>query len=229
MSIVIVTGAGISAESGIRTFRDANGLWEDHRIEDVATPEAFRRQPEVVHRFYNQRRRQLTGGIQPNAAHYALAELEQKYRGDFLLVTQNVDNLHSRAGNTKLIHMHGELLKLECEGCGAIISHTDDADTSTRCRSCHTPLRPHIVWFGEMPLRMDDIMAALDQCEIFAAIGTSGNVYPAAGFVQAAYRAGAHTVEINVEPTTKASLFTEVRVGPATEQVPRWVADVLGR
>lgn len=229
--IVVLTGAGISAESGIRTFRDANGLWEDHRIEDVATPEAYRADPALVHRFYNARRRQLLfGDVAPNAAHEALARLEAEFDGDVLLVTQNVDDLHERAGSQAVVHMHGELLTSRCLACDAVVETRGDVDASTTCPACDGVggLRPNIVWFGEMPLEMDRIFAALERCDTFVAVGTSGNVYPAAGFVQVANAAGAHTVEINLEPSWVNTDFTESRLGLASIEVPRWVDEVLG-
>lgn len=225
--IVILTGAGISAESGIRTFRAADGLWEEHRIEDVATPEGFQADPALVHRFYNERRRQLVSGVEPNAAHDALARLEREHPGSVLLVTQNIDDLHERAGSQNLIHLHGELLALRCVACQAVTERRDDSSVDDRCTGCGGALRPHVVWFGELPLSMDEIYAALESCDVFAAIGTSGNVYPAAGFVSVASRAGARTVELNLEPSEVASGFDEARYGPASVEVPRWVDEVL--
>jgi len=228
--VVVLTGAGISAESGIRTFRDAGGLWENHRLEEVATPQAFQRNPRLVRRFYNLRRRQLDDPeVAPNAAHHALVKLEQALGEDFLLVTQNVDDLHARAGSRRLIAMHGELRKARCEGCGAIQPAVTDLDEHSPCDHCPARgrLRPHIVWFGELPLAMAEIEQALAQCTLFAAIGTSGSVYPAAGFVELARRAGAETVEINLEPSDRHSVFDRHCIGPAGEQVPRWVASVL--
>jgi NAD-dependent deacetylase len=225
-SIVILTGAGISAESGLRTFRDADGLWENHRVQDVATPEAFRRNPELVYRFYNERRRSLAN-VQPNAAHLALARLEQEWEGDLLLVTQNVDDLHDRAGSKRLLHMHGELLKARCETCGSVPVWPGDLDADSRCPGCaRGPLRPHIVWFGEMPLEMDRIYSALERCELFLAIGTSGHVYPAAGFVEA-IPPGARSVELNLERSLMASAFREAYTGKATELVPAFVDGLL--
>lgn len=225
-SIVILTGAGISAESGLRTFRDANGLWENHRVEDVATPEAFHRNPALVHRFYNERRRSLPE-VRPNAAHAALARLEQAWAGEILLVTQNVDDLHDRAGSRSLLHMHGELLKARCLACRAVHPWTGDLDADDRCPTCrHGRLRPHIVWFGERPLEMDRIFEALDTCGLFVAIGTSGHVYPAAGFV-AAVHPRAHTLELNLEPSQVVDAFLEHRTGRATELVPAFVAELL--
>lgn len=229
-NIVILTGAGISAESGIQTFRAADGLWENHRVEDVATPEAFKRNPERVHRFYNERRQHLLSGIQPNAAHLALAKLEAAFSGSVTLVTQNIDNLHQLAGSKSIYPMHGELLKIRCNATGKIVDC--DADTSPQqlCECCHEPgnLRPHIVWFGEMPLYMDVIDRRLSQCDLFIAIGTSGNVYPAAGFFQTAKYHGAHTVELNLEPSTSGSSFDEQHYGMATEVVTEYVDALLG-
>ncbi len=226
-NIVILTGAGISAESGISTFRDHNGLWERHRFEDLATPEAFRRDPHLVHRFYNLRRAQLKS-VAPNAAHIALAELQRAWegRGDFLLVTQNVDDLHERAGSRKLIYMHGEIRKLRCGACGDIVAHEEDAGPALVCSACGRDgkMRPDIVWFGEMPYRMDEIYAAIEQADIFAAIGTSGVVYPAAGLVDAANHNGrqCETIEINPKPT-ESKAFRNVIVETAVNGVPKWV------
>jgi NAD-dependent deacetylase len=224
--IVILTGAGISAESGIRTFRATDGLWEEHRVEDVATPEGFVRDPELVQRFYNQRRYQLQQpDIKPNAAHYALAKLEHLLGDNFLLVTQNIDNLHEKAGNRRIIHMHGELLKARCCQTGQIIEWKGDLTTDDRCHCCQfpQPLRPHIVWFGEMPLGMEVIYQALSSADIFIAIGTSGHVYPAAGFVHEAKLAGAHTVELNLEPSQIESQFDEKHYGAATKIVEKYI------
>jgi NAD-dependent deacetylase len=226
-SLVILTGAGISAESGIKTFRGGDGLWENHPIEDVATPEGFIRNPDLVQRFYNDRRKQLAD-VQPNAAHHALAELEQGWPGPFLLITQNVDDLHGRAGSKSLLHMHGELLKVRCLSCQKVAHWETDVLPGSQCPSCHLSgkLRPHIVWFGEVPLGLDDIGAALQDCDYFAAIGTSGHVYPAAGFVQWAGPT-CRTVEINLEPSLVNSAFKESRQGPATQTVPTWVQEML--
>jgi NAD-dependent deacetylase len=225
--IVILTGAGISAESGLRTFRAADGLWENHRVQEVATPEAFRRDPSLVYRFYNERRRSLPT-VRPNAAHLALARLEREWAGEVLLVTQNVDDLHDRAGSRNLLHMHGELLKARCQGCGTTHPWPEDMDHDSRCPTCgRSPVRPHIVWFGEMPLEMDRIYRALDRCDLFVAIGTSGHVYPAAGFVEAV-GPGTRTVELNLEPSLVASAFQEARTGKATELVPAFVDELLG-
>lgn len=229
-NIVVLTGAGISAESGIKTFRASDGLWEEHRIEDVATPEGFAANPALVHHFYNGRRRQLLGGeVAPNPAHAALAELEQRLNGDFLLVTQNIDDLHERAGSRELIHMHGELLKMRCAYTDLVYEIAGDSSERDRCRCCGLPqsLRPHVVWFGEMPLQMDKIYSALEACDLFVSVGTSGNVYPAAGFVQVARGAGAHTVEINLEPSATQSLFAEKRYGLASTVLPQFVREIF--
>jgi len=230
MRVVVLTGAGISAESGINTFRGADGLWEGHRIEDVASPQGFARDPEMVYRFYNDRRRQLIQpAIQPNAAHLALAKLEEALGDDFMLVTQNIDDLHKRAGNKRLLPMHGELRRARCTKCLGLPDWDGDFDDKTVCTACEKAggLRPHVVWFGEMPLFMDDIYANLMQCNVFAAIGTSGHVYPAAGFVEVAYQAGARSVELNLEKSLVASAFDEGRYGKATEIVPQWVDEIL--
>ncbi|WP_237212850.1 NAD-dependent deacylase [Falsiroseomonas oryziterrae] len=228
-SIVILTGAGISRESGLATFRDADGIWAKVRIEDVATPEAFRRDPMRVHGFYNARRAQLRdAALQPNAAHLALAELDGCWPGDLLLVTQNVDDLHARAGSRRLLHMHGELMKARCGRCEAVHPWAADLSTGTPCPACRQTgsMRPHVVWFGEMPLELKQISAALDRCDLFVAIGTSGQVYPAAGFV-AEVRGRARTVELNLEATEGSRLFDEVRYGPATQTVPAFVHELV--
>ncbi|KAA5950895.1 NAD-dependent protein deacylase [Pantoea sp. Bo_2] len=228
--VVVLTGAGISAESGIRTFRAADGLWEEHHVEDVATPEGFQRDPALVQRFYNARRQQLQeADVQPNAAHLALAELEQVLGDNFLLVTQNIDNLHERAGNNRVLHMHGELLKVRCVTSGQVIEWTGDITPDDRCTCCQFPsvLRPHVVWFGEMPLGMEQIYQALEQADYFIAIGTSGHVYPAAGFVHEARLQGAHTVELNLEPSQVGNEFAERHYGLASEVVPEFVHKLL--
>lgn len=228
-NIVILTGAGISAESGIQTFRAADGLWENCRVEDVATPEGFAADPDFVQDFYNQRRSKLQDvSIQPNAAHLALGELVAKFSGNLTIITQNIDNLHER-GNSTVIHMHGELLKARCTTSGKVVTHKGDIITGDLCRCCHTPaqLRPHIVWFGEMPLAMETIELAIQQSDLFVAIGTSGNVYPAAGFVQTASMFGAHTLEINLEPSEVENRFAEKRYGKASVEVPALVAELL--
>ncbi|HEY9569135.1 MAG TPA: Sir2 family NAD+-dependent deacetylase [Thalassobaculum sp.] len=230
-AIVVLTGAGISRESGLDTFRDAGGIWARVRIEDVATPEAFARDPARVHEFYNARRRGLLNpNVQPNAAHAALARLEREWPGPLLLVTQNIDDLHERAGSRRLVHMHGEMLKARCEGCGRVAPWRDDLDAASACPTCTATggMRPHVVWFGEMPLEMERITGALAECALFLSIGTSGNVYPAAGFVQEARHAGgAYTVELNLEPSAGITAFDEARHGPATALVPAFVEDLL--
>lgn len=225
-NIVILTGAGISAESGVPTFRASDGLWCGHPVDKVATPEGFAADPALVQDFYNQRRRQLAE-VAPNAAHHALARLASVWDGDLLLVTQNVDDLHDRAHEARpakpgfgLIHMHGELLKARHVTTGAVQAWSEDIPVESA-------LRPHIVWFGEMPFEMERIETALYDCDLFVSIGTSGNVYPAAGFVNAARRAGAHTVELNLEPSLGQSSFAEQHYGPATEVVPAFVEQLL--
>lgn len=227
--IVILTGAGISAESGLGTFREKDGLWSRYDLNEVATPEGFARNPAFVHNFYNARRQGVLSA-EPNAAHRALADLERTHPGEVLVVTQNVDDLHERAGSRRLIHMHGELLKARCQGCRGVHSWMDDLGLETACPGCggQGEMRPHVVWFGEMPLRMAEIEAALDACDLFVSIGTSGNVYPAAGFVQQVRRAGrAHTVELNLEPSDGHSLFAERILGPASHVVPDFVRRLL--
>ncbi|MGZ4455593.1 MAG: NAD-dependent deacylase [Nocardioides sp.] len=228
MRIVVLTGAGISAESGVPTFRDADGLWEGHRVEDVATPEAFEAQPMTVHRFYDARRAALAAVV-PNPAHHALAELERHLADDLLLVTQNIDDLHERAGSTRVTHMHGELLSALCAGCRSRVRWEHDlADLPPcpRCGSCE--LRPDVVWFGEIPYAMDEIQLALSRADLFVSIGTSGAVYPAAGFVQVASAYGARTLELNLQPSEGTHHFSESRHGPASELVPAWVSGLLG-
>jgi NAD-dependent deacetylase len=227
-TLVVLTGAGISAESGLPTFRAADGVWEGHRVEDVATPEAFARNPALVHQFYNQRRAALET-VKPNAAHHALVRLEQEWPGEFLLVTQNVDDLHDRAGSRRLLHMHGELLSALCEQCDARTPWTEDMSCATECLQCRRPgaVRPDIVWFGEMPYHMDAIMAALETCRIFIAVGTSGNVYPAAGFVRTAAAFGARTIEVNLAETAASDIFDERRTGAATAVLPPLVEELL--
>ena len=219
-SIVVLTGAGISAESGLSTFRGNGGLWENHRVEDVASPTGFHKNPKLVHGFYSQRRAQVKT-VQPNMAHLALAELEKAWPGDFLLVTQNVDDLHERAGSQKLIHMHGELGKVRCMLCTKVFSWEGETTPETPCPSCGKTktLRPHIVWFGERPFELERIGEALDKCGLFVSIGTSGNVDPAAGFVERV-SPFAYTLELNLEPSRVASGFFETRNGKATELVP---------
>lgn len=227
-SLVILTGAGISAESGLPTFRGPDGLWEGHRVEEVACPDAFARDPHLVHRFYNLRRRALDS-VEPNAAHFALARLQATYPGEITLVTQNVDDLHERAGFSGAIHMHGELRKALCARCGARREWSGDMSIATECPECGSGggMRPDIVWFGEMPYRMEEIERALERADVFAAIGTSGNVYPAAGFVKTARFAGARTLEFNNAGTAVSAFFEEHRTGPATVEVARWVDELL--
>ena len=224
-NIVVLTGAGISAESGVPTFRASDGLWCGHRVEAVATPEGFAANPALVHDFYNERRRQLRD-VAPNAAHYALARLAVEWPGDVLVLTQNVDDLHDRAhaavGAPPVLHMHGELLKARHIVTEEVRAWSTDIPVES-------DLRPHIVWFGEMPLEMDRIEQALRTCSLFLSIGTSGNVYPAAGFVSAAKRAGARTVELNLEPSMGHSLFDEKILGPATQVVPDYVERLLSQ
>ena len=230
--IVVLTGAGISVESGLSTFRGAGGLWEGYRLDEVATPEAFARDPRTVQRFYDMRRAQLLGeGVQPNPGHTALAELEARFPGTVLVVTQNIDDLHERAGSRNLIHMHGELLKVRCLGCHRVHPWQASLLDPHVCPACAVPdrLRPHVVWFGEMPLALDLIFEALQDCDLFVSIGTSGSVYPAAGFVQQVRAVGrAHTIEINPEISAVGNLFAEHRQGPASTEVPRLVAELLG-
>lgn len=229
-NIVVLTGAGISAESGIQTFRASDGLWENHRIEDVATPEGFERDPDLVQEFYNQRRHKLQhSDIHPNAAHKALGELEAKLQGSVTIITQNIDNLHERGGSENVIHMHGELLKARCSESNQVIDHNEDIQTGELCHCCQIPaqMRPHIVWFGEMPLRMGDIYSAIEKADLFISIGTSGVVYPAAGFVHDAKMHGAHTIEINLEPSAVQSEFEEKRYGKASIEVPKLVNELL--
>lgn len=229
-TIVILTGAGISKESGLDTFRCAGGIWSRVDLEDVATPEGYARDPALVQAFYDARRRGLLEqDVVPNAAHLALAELERHWPGEVLLVTQNIDDLHERAGSRNLVHMHGELLKARCPRCGGVFEWRDDIPLDAVCPACSAvgTLRPHVVWFGEMPLDMDRIEGALSRCGLFLSIGTSGNVYPAAGFVREARRAGARTVELNLEPSEGASLFAERAYGPATRTVPLFVTRLL--
>lgn len=227
---MVLTGAGCSAESGLKTFRDNDGLWENHRVEEVATPEAFAANPTLVYRFYNERRKQLIeGNVIPNSAHLALARLEQTFTGKFTLITQNVDNLHEKAGSQHILHMHGDLLTARCTSTGETFNTTKDFDANTPCACCTpaSPIRPDIVWFGEMPMFMNKIQQALWDAELFISIGTSGNVYPAAGFVQEANRNGAHTVELNLEPSLGQSDFIERHYGPAGEVVPEYVDRLL--
>lgn len=230
-NIVILTGAGISAESGIDTFRSAGGLWEQHRVEDVATPEAFERDPDLVLRFYDMRRAAIQA-TQPNAAHHALARLDREWRREqgrqLLIVTQNLDDLHERAGAIRVLHMHGEHLNAWCTACDARPAWSGSLVERPACPACGArALRPDIVWFGEIPYRMDEIFAALGEADLFVSIGTSGAVYPAAGFVSNARELGAATLELNLEPSQGTRWFDEARHGPATQIVPAWVDEVL--
>lgn len=226
--IVILTGAGISAESGIDTFRAAGGLWEQHRVEDVATPEGFARDPDLVLGFYDMRREALVK-VEPNSAHIALARLELEFRGELLLVTQNVDDLHERGGSARVLHMHGELNSALCTSCETRSNWLEAMLDRPPCPVCRAPtLRPDVVWFGEMPYQMGRIYAAIEACDLFVSIGTSGAVYPAAGFVQEARAAGARTLELNLEPSEGSRWFHESRLGPASVMVPEWVDEVLG-
>lgn len=226
--IFILTGAGISAESGLKTFRCAEGLWEGHKVEEVATPGAFAVNPELVHAFYNARRSQLLA-VEPNLAHHALVRLQMKWGDRLTLVTQNVDDLHERAGMRDVIHMHGELLKKRCTGCGVVSDCVGRIDTASLCDGCGEAggLRPHIVWFGEMPMRMDEIHQKLVQTDIFIAIGTSGVVYPAAGFAEEAKCHGAELIETNLKGTEISPFFDEYLQGAATETVPSLVERLI--
>ena len=227
-NIVILTGAGISAESGLQTFRATEGLWEGHRVEDVATPEAYVRNPALVHEFYDARRARLEEVV-PNRAHEALARLDAEWPGDLLIVTQNVDDLHERAGARRLLHMHGELLRGWCLACDERFEWLGAMGEGAACPACAATgrVRPDIVWFGEMPYDMERIDAALSRADLFVSIGTSGAVYPAAGFVQSARYHGARTLEINLEPSQGSLYFDERRFGPASIEVPAWVKDML--
>lgn len=229
--IVILTGAGISKESGLETFRDPGGIWSKVRLEDVATPEAFARDPARCHAFYNMRRaRHRSQDVQPNAAHHALVRLENEWRGDVLVVTQNVDTLHDRAGSKNLIHMHGIYTEARCNHCGHVLAWPGDMSVDDICPGCSRAggLRPNVVWFGEMPMQMERIYQALSNCDLFISIGTSGNVYPAAGFVAAVRKmADAHTAELNLEPSQGATQFAETHYGPATQTVPDYIDALL--
>ncbi|WP_248151469.1 NAD-dependent deacylase [Microbacterium aoyamense] len=225
--IVVLTGAGISAESGVATFRDAGGLWEGHSVEVVATPEGFARDPDTVLRFYDERRRAVAS-VSPNPAHHALARLESALGDDLLVVTQNVDDLHERAGTRNLVHMHGELARALCTACASRPEWSTDLLDRPACPRCgERTLRPDVVWFGEMPYDLDRIEEAVIACDVFASIGTSGEVYPAAGYVALAAAFGARTVELNLVPSDSAVPFDDVRAGPASALVPDWVDEVL--
>ena len=227
--IVVLTGAGISAESGLGTFRDAGGLWAQYDLAEVATPEGFARNPRLVHDFYNARRANALDAA-PNAAHAALVRLAREHPGRVTLVTQNIDDLHERAGHPGPIHMHGEIVRALCAACGARWDAPRRMDPDDPCPDCtRLATRPDIVWFGEMPYHMERIEAALAEATLFAAIGTSGQVYPAAGFVQLARAVGAHTVELTLDPSDVGHAFAEHRPGPATRTVPAWVDALLAR
>ncbi|QYJ03037.1 NAD-dependent deacylase [Nocardioides panacisoli] len=227
MRIVVLTGAGVSAESGVPTFRDADGLWEGHRVEEVATPEAFEADAALVHQFYDARRAALDT-VEPNPAHRALAELEQHLGEDLLVVTQNIDDLHERAGSRRVLHMHGELRNALCAGCRQRTPWQGSLSGDHACAHCGaSALRPDVVWFGEIPYRMDEIDDALAAADLFVSIGTSGAVYPAAGFVTAARAYGARTLELNLEPSQGSHLFDETRHGSASSIVPAWVDELL--
>jgi NAD-dependent deacetylase len=228
-NIVVLTGAGVSAESGLATFRGPDGLWEGHRVEDVATPEAFARDPALVQAFYDARRARLAE-VEPNAAHRALARLDAQWPGGLLIVTQNVDDLHERAGAGRVLHMHGELGSAWCLGCDARMRWRGALGDGPACPACGTAggLRPDIVWFGEMPYGMERIDRALIEADLFVSIGTSGAVYPAAGFIQTARYCGARTLEINLDPGLGSCHFHESRIGKAGELVPGWVEEMLG-
>lgn len=224
-SIVVLTGAGISAESGIKTFRDKDGLWEGHSVLEVATPEAFQKNPKLVNRFYNERRTQLLGGrVHPNQAHQALANFETKFNGNFLLITQNVDDLHERAGSKSVLHMHGSLIEGKCNACNYSFEILQDINYQDICSKCsaQSTLRPDIVWFGEIPKYMDQIEQRISDCDLFISIGTSAEVYPAAGFSDFARQIGAKTVELNLAPSSKSNDFDESILGLATKIVPQF-------
>ena len=228
--IVVLTGAGISAESGIKTFRDNNGLWENHSVEEVATPEGFAANPTLVYRFYNERREQLLSkDVNPNKAHVALGELEKSFKNNLIIVTQNVDDLHERGGNKNVIHMHGSLLSAKCPLSQKSSRIVSPLNAQSLCKCCHPPtsLRPDIVWFGEIPYQMETIETHLFEADIFVSIGTSGNVYPAAGFVSLANQMGVYTLELNLEPSNGNTNFTEKRYGKASELVPDFVQECL--
>jgi len=231
VNIVILTGSGISAESGIATFRDTGGIWEKYDYAQVATPEGFTENPALVHEFYNERRRGLAA-VEPNAAHFALAKLEaglKRCGGRLTIITQNVDDLHERAGSIRLLHMHGELAKATCSGCGEVLEWREDISLETSCPTCKSAgtLRPYVVWFGEIPRFMDEASDVIMVADLFVSIGTSGSVYPAAGFVAEARALGIDAMELNLEPSENAFLFNDSRYGPATKVVPEWVSEVL--
>jgi NAD-dependent deacetylase len=227
-NILVLTGAGSSAESGLATFRGPDGLWEGHHVEDVCTPEALARDPALVHRFYDERRAKLSS-VKPNAAHAALAALDAEWPGELLIVTQNVDDLHERAVAKRVLHMHGELFSALCAACGKAVPWRDAMPPGSVCDGCAAPaLRPDIVFFGEMPYQMERIDRALARCDLFVSVGTSGAVYPAAGFVQTARYHGARTLELNLDPSAGSIYFDETRLGRAGDLVPEWVGEMLG-
>ncbi len=226
--VVVLTGAGISAESGVRTFRDSGGLWEGHDVEAVATPEGFARDPELVQGFYDARRRAVAAAS-PNAAHRALARLEEALGEELLVVTQNVDDLHERAGTRRVVHMHGELLRARCTACHERHPWAADLIDAPPCPACgERALRPDVVWFGEVPYELERIERAVTGCALFVSVGTSGSVYPAAGYAALAASTGARTLELNLEPSEISHFFDEVRTGPAASLVPAWVEELLG-
>ena len=228
MNILILTGAGISAESGLGTFRDSDGIWTRFDLEEVATPEGFERDPAKVHDFYNARRRNVLAA-KPNDAHLALARLEQSRKHNVTIVTQNIDDLHERAGSRNILHMHGEILRALCHNCGVKWDAPGEMSPYDRCPDCNTAYtRPDVVWFGEIPYHLDEIRDLLDETDLFVAIGTSGEVHPASSFVQLAAMAGASTLELNLDPSETTIFFTESRRGPATQIVPAWVNEVIG-
>lgn len=226
-NIVILTGAGISADSGVSTFRDPDGVWSKYDYRDVATPEAFARDPALVHAFYNARRAGLKDA-RPNAAHHAIARLEERLGEALTLITQNVDDLHERGGATRVIHMHGELMKARCAACGVVHRWAGDLSVETRCPDCKADrfMRPDVVWFGEIPMHMEAIATAIDAADCFVSIGTSGSVYPAAGFVGEARARGVPCIELNLEPSENAWAFSDARYGRASEIVPAWVEEI---
>ncbi|MEM8985709.1 MAG: NAD-dependent deacylase [Pseudomonadota bacterium] len=230
-NILILTGAGLSAESGLDTFRDKGGVWAQYDYREVATPEGFAANPDLVHAFYNMRRAALKT-VTPNAAHIALGKLQNDMAakgGRVSIVTQNVDDLHEAGGAEGVIHMHGELAKVRCVACETVTEWREDLGRNTQCPACSAvgAMRPHIVWFGEIPMEMDRIGGLLADADVFVSIGTSGSVYPAAGFVAEARQLGKTCVELNLEPSENHTLFTDARYGPATEVVPAWVQDII--
>lgn len=231
LNIAILTGSGISAESGLATFRDTKGIWAKYDYTEVATPEGFAKNQQLVHEFYNYRRAEVLK-VTPNPAHEAIADLEEQLismGGAFTLITQNVDDLHQRAGNERILPMHGEILKIRCTDCGTILECEEDIFPATSCSACGagSSMRPDVVWFGEMPRFMDEIESVMEQADIFVSIGTSGSVYPAAGLVGIARQLGIETVELNLEPSENAHMFSQGRYGPASEIVPMWCEEVL--